>query len=91
MKEIGEAFYRWQPKLRPGNSVFEESLAGWLQRSCEAAELRNTIELSQPPASALTPPGITRPARGVEITTVLGWVVLRDNGKVYTKANVAVR
>ena len=28
---------------------------------------------------------------GVEITQVLGWIVLRDNGKVYTKASVAVK
>jgi len=27
----------------------------------------------------------------VEIAEVFGWIVLRDNGKVYTKANVAVR
>ena len=30
-------------------------------------------------------------SRGVEIVQVLGWIVLRDNGKVYTKAAVEVR
>lgn len=29
--------------------------------------------------------------RGAVITAVQGWVVLRDNGKVYTKANVSVK
>jgi len=30
-------------------------------------------------------------SRGVEIVAVHGWVVLREGGKVYTKATVAVR
>jgi hypothetical protein len=29
--------------------------------------------------------------RGVEVADVFGWVVLRDNGKVYSKANVSLR
>ena len=29
--------------------------------------------------------------RGAEVSAVAGWVVLRDNGKVYSKANVSVR
>lgn len=90
LKEIGEAYYRWQPKTRPGNSPFEESLAGWLQRTCEAAGLHNTIELVHP-GERFDATRHNASTRGVEITEVHGWIVLRDNGKVYTKANVTVR
>jgi hypothetical protein len=90
LKDIGEAYYRWQPKTRPGASPFEESLAGWLQRTCEAAGLHNTIELVHP-GERFDATRHNATSRGVEITEVLGWIVLRDNGKVYTKANVAVR
>jgi hypothetical protein len=90
LKEIGEAYYRWQPKTRPGNSPFEESLSGWLQRTCEAAGLHNTIELVHP-GERFDATRHNASTRGVEITEVHGWIVLRDNGKVYTKANVTVR
>jgi hypothetical protein len=90
LKEIGEAYYRWQPKTRPGNSPFEESLAAWLQRTCEAAGLHNTIELVHP-GERFDAARHNASSRGVEIAEVLGWVVLRDNGKVYTKASVSVR
>lgn len=29
--------------------------------------------------------------RGADVSAVPGWGVLRDNGKVYSKANVSVR
>lgn len=90
LKEIGEAYYRWQPKTRSGNSPFEESLARWLQKTCEAAGLHNTIDLVHP-GERFDATRHNASARGVEITEVCGWIVLRDNGKVYTKANVAVR
>ncbi len=90
LKEIGEAYYRWQPKTRPGNSPFEESLAAWLRRTCEAAGLHNTIELVHP-GERFDSARHNASSRGVEIAEVMGWVVLRDNGKVYTKAAVAVR
>jgi hypothetical protein len=90
LKDIGEAYYRWQPKTRPGATPFESALASWLQRACEAVGLRNTIELVDPGGRFDT----TRhnaDSRGVEIVEVRGWIVLRDNGKVYTRANVGVR
>lgn len=90
LKEIGEAYYRWQPKTQPGTSPVEEALCAWLQRECEAAGLHNTIELVHP-GERFDAARHTADSRGVEITEVRGWIVLRDNGKVYTKANVAVR
>ena len=90
LKDVGEAFYRWQPKSRPGNTPMEEALASWLQRVCEAAGINNTIELVHP-GERFDSARHTATSRGVEITEVYGWIVLRDNGKVYTKATVAVR
>jgi hypothetical protein len=90
MKEVGEAYYRWRPKTAGVNDPFETALAAWLKRRCDAEGLGNTIELvivgdrfDATRHNALE--------RGAEITAVQGWVVLRDNGKVYTKANVSVK
>ncbi len=90
LKDIGEAFYRWQPKTSNRPSEMEKALVAWLMRACDRAGMANTIELVNPGErfdslrhNSLRP--------GVEITQVLGWIVLRDNGKVYTKASVAVK
>jgi len=89
LKDIGEAFYRWQPKTSPGTNPVEESLVRWLQRTCETAGIYNTIVLVHP-GERFDSTRHTATSRGVEITEVHGWIVLRDNGKVYTKAAVAV-
>jgi hypothetical protein len=90
LKDIGEAFYRWQPKSSGRPSDLEQALVQWLMRACEQAGMANTIELVGPGErfDSLRH-NAARP--GVEITQVLGWIVLRDNGKVYTKASVAVK
>jgi hypothetical protein len=90
LKDIGEAFYRWQPRASSRPSELEQALVQWLMRSCEAAGMANTIELVSPGErfDSLRH-NAARP--GVEVTQVLGWIVLRDNGKVYTKASVAVK
>jgi hypothetical protein len=90
LKDIGEAYYRWQPKTQPGTNPFEQSLSAWLQKTCEAAGIFNTIELVHP-GERYDAARHNATGRGVEITGVHGWVVLRDNGKVYTKATVTVR
>jgi len=90
LKDIGEAYYRWQPKTQPGTNPFEQSLSAWLQKTCEAAGIFNTIELVHP-GERYDAARHNATGRGVEITEVHGWVVLRDNGKVYTKATVTVR
>ena len=89
LKDIGEAFYRWQPKTSPGTNPMEQTLADWLQRSCETAGIYNTIELVHP-GERFDSTRHTATSRGVEITEVRGWIVLRDNGRVYTKAAVDV-
>ncbi len=90
LKDIGEAFYRWQPKTSNRPSELEKALVEWLKRACDQAGMANTIELVNPGErfDSLRH-NASRP--GVEITQVLGWIVLRDNGKVYTKASVAVK
>jgi hypothetical protein len=90
LKEVGEAYYRWRPKTAPGNRVMEETLAAWLARECEAVGISNSIELVHP-GERFDNGRHTAASRGVEITEVRGWIVLRDNGRVYTKATVAVR
>lgn len=90
LKDLGEAFYRWRPKTDPNTSPMEEALVEWLRRSCEAAGIFNTIALVHP-GERFDSTRHTAASRGVEITEVHGWIVLRDNGKVYTKAAVAVQ
>ena len=90
LKDIGEAFYRWQPKTSNRPSELEKAVVEWLMRACDQAGMANTIELVNPGErfDSLRH-SASRP--GVEVTQVLGWIVLRDNGKVYTKASVAVK
>lgn len=90
LKDIGEAYYHWQPKTQPGIIPMEEALVRWLQHRCEEAGLANTIELVHP-GERFDASRHHTAARGVEITAVHGWIILRDNGKVYMKATVSVR
>ncbi len=88
LKEVGEAFYRCFPKTCDDQNLFEETLAEWLRRQCDAAGLPNTIELVHP--GERYDPNKHAPVErgGVEIVSVLGWVVLRDGGRVFSKAAV---
>ena len=90
LKEIGEAYYRWQPKTGPGTNPFEETLVRWLEKTCDGAGISNTIELVHR-GERFDAARHNAASRGVEITEVLGWIVLRTGGKVYTKASVAVQ
>jgi hypothetical protein len=90
LKEIGEAYYRWHPKTTSVSNKFEEAIIAWLQRTCEEQGIPNTIELVHP-GERFDSSRHTASGRGVEITDVNGWIVLRDNGKVYTKASVTVK
>ena len=90
LKDIGEAYYRWQPKSRATTSPMEEALVAWLRQCCDLAGISNTIELVHP-GERFDASRHNAASRGVEITAVHGWIVLRDNGKVYMKAAVDVR
>jgi hypothetical protein len=68
----------------------EEALVACLHRRCEAAGIGNSIELVYP-GERFDSARHNATSRGVEITEVHGWIVLRDNGRVYMKASVSVR
>ncbi len=89
LKDIGEAYYRWNPRTGRADEM-ENALVAWLQRACEHSGMSNTIELVHP-GQRFDSMRHNAAERGVEITQVFGWIVLRDNGKVYTKASVAVK
>lgn len=90
LKEVGEAYYRWQPRKTAGTNPMEDALVSWLRKTCEAAGIGNMVELVHP-GERFDSSRHNATSRGVEITEVHGWIVLRDNGRVYTKASVAVR
>ena len=68
----------------------EQALVASLLRTCEQAGISNTIELVHP-GERFDAARHNASERGVEVVRPLGWIVLRDNGKVYTKASVAVQ
>ncbi|MEE2707517.1 MAG: hypothetical protein VX988_10720, partial [Planctomycetota bacterium] len=85
LKEVGEAYYRWRSDTTTGQDPFRDELIGWLQRNCDQSGVPNTIELVQP-SDRYDSKRHHSKDRGIEVDRVHGWVVLRDNGKVYTKA-----
>lgn len=91
LKDIGEAYYRCFPKPRDRIDPFEEAVARWLQEHCEAAGLPNSIEIVHPGERFDAARHASVERGGVEIVRVLGWVVLRDAGRVYSKASVQTR
>ena len=90
LKDVGEAYYRWNPRSAQGEDPLRNALIAWLHRKCEAAGVPNTIMVVRP-GDRFEAARHNAKQQGVEVTEVGGWVVLRDNGKVYTKANVAVK
>jgi hypothetical protein len=89
-RHVGEAFYRWRPRLTTDDEPLEQALADWLTRLADGAGLRNSIQLVRP-GDRFDSTRHSAATRGVEVVAVHGWVVLRDNQKVYTKASVTVR
>ena len=90
LKDVGEAYYRWRPEFADGADPFRDELTGWLQRKCEEGGVPNSIELVRP-GDRFDSKRHHAKDRGVEVAEVRGWVVLRDNGKVYTKASVTLK
>jgi len=90
LKEVGEAYYRWRPKNTDVSDVFEETLVETMHKRIADVGLRNSIEVVQPGDRYETSRHVT-PDRGVEVSDVRGWAVMRENGKALTKANVGLR
>ena len=87
LKELGEAFYLWKPD---GNSRLLTPLINWVHAILDRAGINNRIDLVQV-GDRYDMQRHNAKERGAEVSAVAGWVVLRDNGKVYSKANVSVR
>ena len=87
LKDVGEAFYLWKPM---GEAALRDSLITWVHSLLDDAGIANRIELVQAGDRYDMQRHNSR-ERGVEVVDVCGWVVLRENGKVYSKANVSAR
>ncbi len=90
IKDLGEAYYRWQPRVSDPVMPFESALSSWVIKTSESAGVRNRIELVRP-GSRFNPQLHKALERGIEVTQALGWVVLREDGGVFQKASVAVK
>jgi hypothetical protein len=89
VKDVGEAWYRWRPDRAGIPDPFRDALIDWLHRRMDAAGLTHRVALVHVGDRYDSKRHNTQ-GRGVEVTEVFGWLVLRDNGSVYTKASVAV-
>lgn len=87
LKDLGEAFYVWKPD---GNPRLLKPLITWAHAVLDRAGINNRIDLVQV-GDRYDMQRHNAKERGAEVSAVAGWVVLRDNGKVYSKANVSVR
>jgi hypothetical protein len=90
LKEIGESFYRWSAELASEPVALRDALINWLEQIAARAGLGHRIELVSV-GDRLERTRHNAPDTGLEVRIVQGWVVLRENGSVYTKALVATR
>jgi hypothetical protein len=90
LKEIGEAYYRWSARLEREPVELRDALVRRLTDACVRVGLKHRIELVIP-GDRFDRNRHQALAGGWEVTTVCGWVVLRENGSVYTKAGVVAR
>lgn len=90
LKDIGEAWFRWRPNSSDAPDGVRDALIAYLEKTCANNGVPNTIELVRR-GDRYEATRHNAKERGIEVADVFGWIVLRDNGKVYTKANVSVR
>lgn len=87
LKEVGESFYAWRPQ---GDDDLLQALIDWVHGELDAVQLGNRIQVVQA-GDRYDMQRHNAKQPGVEVADVFGWIVLRDNGKVFSKANVAVK
>lgn len=87
LKEVGESFYAWTPH---GDDDLLQALIAWVHNELDAVQLGNRIQVVQVGDRYDMQRHHAKQA-GVEVADVSGWIVLRDNGKVFSKASVAVK
>lgn len=90
LKELGEAFYRWRPNTTDSVDKMEEALVAWLHDRIAAAGLRNRIDVVRVRDQYDSTRHMSS-QRGIEVSEVSGWVVLRDNGRPLSKAKVSLK
>ncbi len=90
LKEVGESFYRWSVEAGHQVVALRGALITWLEQTAADAGLRHRIELANV-GDRFDRGRHNAPEPGLELTAVHGWVVVRDNGSVYTKALVTAR
>ncbi|MBC8874133.1 MAG: hypothetical protein H8E44_32240 [Planctomycetes bacterium] len=87
LKDVGEAFYRWKPT---DDTTLRDALIVWIHAQLDAVGINNRIEIVQV-GDRYDMQRHNAKERGIEVGDVYGWIVLRENGKVYSKASVSVR
>ncbi len=87
LKEVGESFYAWKPH---GDDDLLQALIAWVHNELDAVQLGNRIQVVQV-GDRYDMQRHNAKQAGVEVADVFGWIVLRDNGKVFSKASVAVK
>jgi hypothetical protein len=87
LKDVGEAFYAWKPH---GEAPLLEPLIDWVHAELDEVQLGNRIMVVQV-GDRYDMQRHHAKQPGIEVAEVYGWVILRDNGKVFSKASVAVR
>jgi hypothetical protein len=87
LKDIGEAFYRWKPT---GDERLRDALIAWVHALLDREGIPNRVAIVQA-GDRYDMQMHNAKERGIEVADVYGWVVLRENGKVYSKANVSVK
>jgi len=90
LQDLGEAYYAWRPKSEDIVDPMEQATVALVIEKTEAVGGGNTIEIVRP-GDRFDSSRHDSKARGAEVTAVHGWVVLRSNGKVYTRARVSVQ
>jgi len=88
LKDIGELYYRWRPDANNDPDGLRAVLVEQLMRRCDEAGNGMKIDLVRP-GDRFDSTCHNAADKGAEITAVFGWVVSRENGKIYTKASVA--
>ena len=90
LQDLGEAYYAWRPKSEDIVDPMEQATVAMVAEKTEAVGGGNTIEIVRP-GDRFDSSRHDSKARGAQVTAVHGWIVLRGNGKVYTRARVSVQ
>jgi len=89
ISELGEAWYRWSNQFAEEPTALRDALMTEIIGQCAVAGVANTVELVRV-GDRFDRTRHQAAEHGLQVTQVNGWVVLRHNGSVYTRAQVAV-